>query len=110
MEKTTNNIARSHGENAPARADIANLTVIRNLPSEGHALFFSDFSISPREFFRAEICSINGRENVRLSRWKRSASGPPETGRKYFRVCRLSVRGRTEDASAPAGNAWRCQR
>jgi hypothetical protein len=37
--------------------------------------FRTERAINPREFLCAEICSIKGRQVVRLSRWKRTAAG-----------------------------------
>jgi hypothetical protein len=42
--------------------------------------FYSEYAINPREVFRAEICTINGRAVVRLSRWKRTPEGDKRTG------------------------------
>jgi hypothetical protein len=39
-----------------------------------------EYAINPREVFRAEICTINGRQVVRLSRWKRTPAGNKRTG------------------------------
>jgi hypothetical protein len=41
---------------------------------------FSEYAINPREVFRAEICIINGRQVVRLTRWKRTPEGDKRTG------------------------------
>ena len=41
---------------------------------------FSEYAINPREVFRAEICAINGRPVVRLTRWKRTPEGNKRTG------------------------------
>ena len=40
----------------------------------------SEYPINPREVLRAEICIINGRQVVRLSRWKRTPTGKKRTG------------------------------
>jgi hypothetical protein len=37
--------------------------------------FTSEYAINPREVLRAEICIINGRPVIRLSRWKRTPAG-----------------------------------
>ena len=42
--------------------------------------FYSEYAINPREVFRAEICTINGRQVVSLSRWKRTPEGHKRTG------------------------------
>jgi hypothetical protein len=41
---------------------------------------FSEHAINPRELLRAEVCTINGRQVVRLSRWKRTPEGNKRTG------------------------------
>jgi hypothetical protein len=40
----------------------------------------SEFSLSRRESLRAEICTINGRQVVRLGRWKLTPNGHKRTG------------------------------
>ena len=42
--------------------------------------FYSEYAINPREVFRAEICTINGQQVVRLSRWKRTPEGDKRAG------------------------------
>jgi hypothetical protein len=42
--------------------------------------FYSEYAINPREVLRAEICTINGRPVVRLSRWKQTPEGHKRTG------------------------------
>src|SRR5271165_3266202 len=39
----------------------------------------SEYSINPHEGFRAEVCTINARQVVRLSRWKRTPEGHKRT-------------------------------
>jgi hypothetical protein len=41
---------------------------------------FFDHAINSREIFRAEICTINGRQVVRLARWKLTPAGLKRTG------------------------------
>jgi len=42
--------------------------------------FFSEYAINSREVIRAEVCTINGRQVVRLSRWKLTPAGNKRTG------------------------------
>jgi hypothetical protein len=44
-------------------------------PAVGKQPFTSEYAINAREGFRVEICIINGRQVVRLLRWKRTAAG-----------------------------------
>jgi hypothetical protein len=44
-------------------------------PAAGTQRFTSECAINAREGFRVEICIINGRQVVRLLRWKRTAAG-----------------------------------
>jgi hypothetical protein len=45
--------------------------------------FYSEYAINPREVLRAEICIINGRRVVCLSRWKRTPEGHKRTGSAF---------------------------
>jgi hypothetical protein len=44
-------------------------------PIEPSQPFTFEYAINPREVLRAEICTINGRPVIRLSRWKRTPAG-----------------------------------
>jgi hypothetical protein len=53
---------------------------------------FSEHEINNREVFRAEICSINGRQVVLLARWKSTSTGLKRTGSAFeFGVHRLDA-------------------
>ena len=63
------------------------LTVARNesqglasTANESAQPICSEYAINSREKIRAEICDINGRQVVRLSRWKQSPDGLKRTG------------------------------
>jgi hypothetical protein len=66
------------------------LTVVRNeglsrqriaaTANESAQPFYSEYAINPREVFRAEVCTINGRAVVRVARWKRTPEGHKRTG------------------------------
>jgi hypothetical protein len=66
------------------------LTVVRNeglsrqriaaTANDSAQPIYTEYAINPREVFRAEICTINGRAVVRLSRWKRTPEGSKRTG------------------------------
>jgi hypothetical protein len=66
------------------------LTVVRNeglsrqriaaTANDSAQPFYSEYAINPREVFRAEVCTINGRAVVRLSRWKRTPEGHKRIG------------------------------
>ena len=66
------------------------LTVVRNeglsrqriaaTANDSAQPIYSEYAINPREVFRAEICIINGRQVVRLTRWKRTPEGDKRTG------------------------------
>jgi hypothetical protein len=66
------------------------LTVVRNdglsrqriaaTANDSARPIYSEYTINPREVLRAEICTINGRQVVRLSRWKRTPEGHKRTG------------------------------
>jgi hypothetical protein len=45
--------------------------------------FTSEYAINQREVLRAEICTINGRPVIRLSRWKRTPAGDKRTGNAF---------------------------
>src|SRR2546425_903393 len=53
---------------------------IANPANDSAQPIYSEYAINPREVFRAEICTINGRRVVRLSRWKRTPTGNKRTG------------------------------
>lgn len=43
----------------------------------------SEYTLNPRESFRAEVATTNGRQIVRLSRWKNTPAGPRRTGQVF---------------------------
>lgn len=60
--------------------------------SESAQPVFSDYVINHRERFRAEICIINGRQIVRLARWKSTSDGLKRTGCAFeFGIHRLDA-------------------
>ena len=56
---------------------------IANPANDSAKPFYSEYAINPREVFRAEICTINGKAVVSLSRWKRTPEGHKRTGSAF---------------------------